>query len=146
MNKPIQITSTTGQEIQRQQQAYYNQQTTKQASASSLSEITVARGEDCVICLDTIIQPMQLDCKHVYYKSCIEEHLKHQPKCPTCGKLFGTPKGNQPEGKMESKEIKSDLPGYRGYGTIVVTYNIHSGIQQVKRITRTHLTMSISNY
>ena len=88
----------------------------------------------CVICLDTVVNPKRLSCNHVFCKGCIEEQFKHQRKCPICGKLFGIQRGNQPDGKMESKEIKTDLPGYRGCGTIVITYTIYSGIQQVNRI------------
>ena len=133
-NKLTQTPQTAAQGI-KYQQPPGNQQTNKHISASpSSSQMSASLGEDCVICLDTIVNPMRLSCNHVFCKGCIEEHLKHQRKCPTCGKLFGIQKGNQPDGKMESKEIKTSLPGYPGCGAIVITYTIHNGIQQVNKI------------
>ena len=135
-DKSAQILPAASQRVQ-WQQASNNQPSNKQMSTSPISaHMPATYGEDCVICLDTIVHPMWLDCNHVFCKGCIEEHLKYQQNCPTCGNFLGIQKGNQPDGKMECKEIKIDLPGYPGCGTIVITYVIHSGIQQVSRIMR----------
>ena len=37
--------------------------------------------------------------------------------------------GNQPHGHMRHRTIGTRLPGYRQYGTIMITYDIPGGIQ-----------------
>jgi hypothetical protein len=88
----------------------------------------------CVICFDSINNPKKLPCGHVFCKECIDEQSKYQPKCPSCGKLFGTPKGNQPpNGTMKHSVMHHiHLAGYPGCGTIEITYNFPNGVQRVR--------------
>ncbi|XP_063409313.1 uncharacterized protein LOC134692736 isoform X2 [Mytilus trossulus] len=86
--------------------------------------------DDCVICMDTITEPMRLNCGHVFCVDCIEESLKIKPVCPTCGTVHGILTGNQPEGTMDIRTSMIYLSGYRNCETIVIEYDIHSGIQE----------------
>jgi len=52
----------------------------------------------CAICMDVITDPKTLSCKHVFCSECIDQSLAYQPKCPSCGKIFGVLKGDQPTG------------------------------------------------
>ena len=90
------------------------------------------KDEDCVICMDKMTQPKALPCGHKFCTDCIRESFeKCQPKCPSCGKLFGIQIGNQPPGTMTVKIIPSSLSGYEGLKTIEITYDIPDGIQNV---------------
>lgn len=92
------------------------------------------REEDkCPICLDSFIDKKKLKCKHEFCSSCLEEAIKNQGMiCPLCKDVFGAVEGNQPEGNMDFHvDSRSSLPGFKGYGTIVINYNIPSGRQTV---------------
>ncbi|XP_046565518.1 uncharacterized protein LOC124274225 [Haliotis rubra] len=85
----------------------------------------------CAICLGAIIDLKQLDkCYHVFCKSCIDRSFKeHKPVCPTCNMVYGTIKGNQPDGTMKVFYNSTHLPGYEDWGSIQINYDIPSGIQ-----------------
>jgi Deltex C-terminal domain/Zinc finger, C3HC4 type (RING finger) len=88
--------------------------------------------DDCVICMCPLTNPKQLSCGHKFCTGCIEAAFdKCQPKCPSCGKLFGVMKGNQPEGTMNMRTVGMNLAGYEAYTTIVIDYDIPDGIQDV---------------
>ena len=90
------------------------------------------RAENCVICMDTMTNPTKLDCGHVFCAECIEAAFAHAAKCPSCGRIFGKLKGNQPTGgTMKVCRSVDDLAGYRGAGSLVIKYQIPSGFQQV---------------
>lgn len=87
---------------------------------------------DCCICMDTIRDAKRLDCGHTFCRGCIDRAFLHQPKCPSCGQIFGLLKGNQPDGTMTIRKERSlELSGYRGDGAIVIAYDIPDGIQSV---------------
>lgn len=89
--------------------------------------------EDCVICMDSITDPEVLQCGHKFCKSCIKSSFEmFQPKCPSCGRLFGSMRGNQPKGTMTVTTSARSLSGYEKYKTIVLLYDIPSGIQDVR--------------
>ena len=91
--------------------------------------------ENCTICLKTMTKPKKLDCGHVFCEQCIEDSFKYQRKCPNCGRLFGEMKGTQPKGKMMTTENPNiNIPGYEGYGAIVIEYMFEDGIQGVRLI------------
>ena len=100
---------------------------------------TAAAGENgnkeddqCVICMDGISQPKKLGCGHTFCTDCIAEYFRRcQEKCPTCGKVFGVLRGNQPEGKFDKSFISTSLPGYERCKTIQIMYTIPDGIQTV---------------
>lgn len=50
---------------------------------------------------------------------------------PACRQGFGNAKGVQPWGKMSIRTEKESLPGFLGYGTIVIDYDIPSAVQTV---------------
>ncbi|XP_066467945.1 E3 ubiquitin-protein ligase DTX3L [Tiliqua scincoides] len=91
----------------------------------------VAQEETCAICMDKICQKEVLPkCKHEFCKECIDQAMRYKPVCPVCNVFYGLMEGNQPPGKMcISKERKLQLPGYEGYGTIVINYSIPDGLQ-----------------
>lgn len=84
----------------------------------------------CVICMDAISNKCVLPkCKHEFCDSCINKAMSIKPVCPVCLTSYGIQRGNQPEGIMTHTVQKESLPGYEGCGTIVIQYNIKSGIQ-----------------
>jgi len=88
--------------------------------------------EDCVICLCPMTRPKKLACGHSFCADCIDESFrKCQPKCPSCGRLFGVMRGNQPPGSMTVQTIPDSLPGFERCGTLHIMYNIPSGTQNV---------------
>jgi len=91
-----------------------------------------AADEDCVICMCPMTDPKKLDCGHSFCADCIDESFaKFQPKCPSCGRLFGTMKGNQPPGTMSVQSHRDSLPGFYHCGVLEISYNIPSGVQNV---------------
>jgi len=88
--------------------------------------------EVCVICMDTMTNPKELSCKHKFCTECIEASFEQcQPKCPSCGQLFGVMKGNQPSGTMQSVVTSNHLGGYERFGCIETTYSFPDGTQEV---------------
>lgn len=83
--------------------------------------------------MDTIkaAEKKTLRCKHSFCRDCLKQAFAYKPVCPTCGELYGTLTGTQPEGgKMDVARNSSSLPGYEKYGTIVIHYYIPSGTQK----------------
>lgn len=91
-----------------------------------------SKEERCPICLDSFTNKKQLKCKHEFCDSCLQETKKHQgPICPICKDVFGVIEGDQPNGTMRWDRFGHSLPGFPGYGHIVITYCIPSGTQTV---------------
>ncbi|XP_051803847.1 E3 ubiquitin-protein ligase DTX3L-like isoform X2 [Acanthochromis polyacanthus] len=89
--------------------------------------------ETCPICMDVFIKKQQLKCKHAFCKRCLQQAEKSiGPTCPVCKDVFGVIEGDQPDGKMTWSTHGISLPGFTDCGTIVITYNIPSGIQTAK--------------
>ncbi len=91
--------------------------------------------ESCPICMEPIETSDRetLPCKHSFCTNCLKKAFDYKPVCPTCGELYGMLTGTQPEGgKMNISKTSTSLPGYERYGTIVIRYNIPSGIQKVR--------------
>jgi len=90
--------------------------------------------EDCVICMCPMTYPHRLPCGHSFCEDCIRQSFdKCGEKCPSCGRLYGVQRGNQPHGTMQHyTDVGQQLAGYHGYGTIVITYNIPDGVQSVR--------------
>ena len=106
--------------------------------------------ESCPICMEPIL-PMKkktLQCKHSFCRDCLTQAFDHKPVCPTCGKLYGILKGTQPVGgKMRVTRNSSSLPGYENYGTIIIHYDIPSGIQKVRlQIWHSTIPMSLLSF
>ncbi|KAJ8317527.1 hypothetical protein KUTeg_005431 [Tegillarca granosa] len=96
--------------------------------------------EFCSICLDRMKNPKVLKkCGHSFCTSCIEKQFAlGKPKCPQCGMLYGTVKGNQPPGTMTCTVQKNTvIPGYEtSDGAIVITYDIPPGTQTGREVLR----------
>lgn len=92
--------------------------------------------ETCPICMEPIVRAEKttLRCKHSFCKDCLKRAFDYKPVCPTCGQLYGTLTGTQPDGgEMTVTKHNSSLPGYKEYGTIIVNYYIPSGTQKVSK-------------
>ena len=101
-------------------------------TAAAAAENGVSDADQCIICMDDISQPRQLACGHVFCASCISEYFRRcHEKCPTCGKVCGVLRGNQPAGRFSRSVKPMSLPGYEGCKTIQITYTIPGGIQTV---------------
>ncbi|XP_053725169.1 uncharacterized protein LOC128761169 [Synchiropus splendidus] len=90
--------------------------------------------DKCPICLDSFTQKTKLKCKHEFCKTCLDMSIATMgSSCPMCKDVFGQVVGDQPDGTMTS-EVKRTMkiPGYEGFGAIVITYDIPRGIQTVK--------------
>ena len=110
------------------------------ASASTSKSKEKVEKDVCAICMDKITHPKKLKCGHVFCKGCLKEYKKRcNPKCPTCGMIYGEMRGDQPPGTWNVTEIKSSLPGYERCGTLRISYDIADGVQDV----RFYLTSSI---
>ncbi|XP_010157312.1 PREDICTED: E3 ubiquitin-protein ligase DTX3L, partial [Eurypyga helias] len=84
----------------------------------------------CPICMERIGNKEILKkCKHAFCKSCIEKAMTYKQTCPVCNAVYGPMEGDQPEGTMTTRTIRSALPGHAGCGTIEITYRMHGGIQ-----------------
>ena len=93
-----------------------------------------AEDESCPICMETIkiTEKETLECKHSFCRTCLEKAFRYKPVCATCGMVCGSLTGTQPEGgTMRVLKMSTSLPGYDGYGTIIIQYDIPSGIQKV---------------
>lgn len=89
--------------------------------------------DTCPICLDTFTEKNKLKCGHEFCKVCLDRSIESGGKiCPICKKIFGTLRGNQPDGKMDIYYSKQSLPGFPGLGSIEITYRIPSGKQTVR--------------
>ncbi|KAJ4941403.1 hypothetical protein JOQ06_011282 [Pogonophryne albipinna] len=89
--------------------------------------------EACPICMEAIenTEKETLRCKHSFCRDCLKRAFDYKPVCPTCGALYGTLTGTQPDGgSMDVTKSSSSLPGYQKYGTITINYYIPSGIQK----------------
>ena len=85
--------------------------------------------------MDEISQPKKLSCGHTFCSTCIAEYFRRcQEKCPTCGKVCGMLRGNQPAGKFAKKVLDLSLPGYERHKTIEIMYTIPGGIQTVSAV------------
>ncbi|NWH66138.1 DTX3L ligase, partial [Geococcyx californianus] len=101
----------------------------------SSKEQTKAKTEEdnkdvCPICLEEIKNKEILKkCNHGFCKICIDQAMTYKQACPVCTTVYGSMKGDQPEGTMSSKISSVSLPGYPDCGTIEIRYSMHSGIQ-----------------
>ncbi|XP_046558138.1 uncharacterized protein LOC124278257 [Haliotis rubra] len=84
-------------------------------------------GEECVICLNAIVNPKTLKCGHTFCTECIDAVFKHKKMCPTCKTVCGVITGNMPPGQMKVFESWLSLPGYDKCGTIQITYSFIGG-------------------
>ncbi|XP_064822212.1 E3 ubiquitin-protein ligase DTX3L-like isoform X2 [Oncorhynchus masou masou] len=89
---------------------------------------------NCSICMDRFINKRKLSCSHEFCTDCLRKAVEFSgPRCPLCNDVFGKVEGDQPEGTMNVKhESYRCIPGYRGSGMIVISYNIPSGKQTKK--------------
>ena len=102
------------------------------AAAAAAAAAAAEADEDCVICLSPMSQPKKLACGHSFCADCIDQSFKKcQPKCPSCGRLFGVMKGNQPPGTMTVQTIPDSLPGFECFRTLHLMYDIPGGTQNV---------------
>ena len=87
----------------------------------------------CVICMEDITSPKTLSCGHTFCADCVNNYLdNYKQACPTCGKVCGIIKGDQPEGKMFVNFNKySNCAGYEDVGRIDITYSFQGGFQKV---------------
>lgn len=88
--------------------------------------------EKCPICMDGFTNKKRLKCKHEFCEECLTQSKQSMgPVCPVCRDVFGTIEGNQPDGKMSWNYNSYSLPGFSGYSTIVIRYDMQGGIQTV---------------
>ena len=87
----------------------------------------------CAICMDDISSPKTLVCGHTFCTDCINHYLdNYKQACPTCGKVCGIIKGDQPKGDMFVNFNKySNCAGYEDVGRIDITYSFQAGSQKV---------------
>ncbi|CAI5688065.1 unnamed protein product [Oreochromis niloticus] len=91
------------------------------------------KDERCPLCLDKFKNKKQLKCKHEFCKDCLRQAQEaNGPICPICRVVFGKIIGDQPDGRMSHQTLRTSLPGYSDCGTIVISYEIQSGIQTAK--------------
>ncbi|XP_033861511.3 E3 ubiquitin-protein ligase DTX3L-like [Acipenser ruthenus] len=105
----------------------------KASSSSPVKEQHKAKEEACPICLDEIKETERetlARCQHSFCRGCLKSAFDNKPACPVCGVLYGEVKGTQPRnGTMSISQSSVSLPGYEKHGTLVIKYDIPSGVQ-----------------
>lgn len=90
------------------------------------------KDDQCPICLDKFKNKERLKCKHEFCKDCLRQAEEaNGPICPICRVVFGKIVGDQPDGTMSIYTLPTPLRGFSDCGTIVINYEIPSGIQTV---------------
>ena len=95
-------------------------------------QTTFPAGEPkCSMCMNLNRDPVYpVNCGHYFCKSCTRRFIE-KTICPVC-KKENLCRGNQPVGHMTWRsESYSSLPGHEKFGTILLTFNFHSGIQGI---------------
>ncbi|KFO83530.1 E3 ubiquitin-protein ligase DTX3L, partial [Buceros rhinoceros silvestris] len=88
--------------------------------------------DKCPICMEKFSNKQILrKCNHAFCKSCIDQAMAYKQACPICNTVYGIMKGDQPAGTMSTRTTPSHLPGYPSCGTIVIRYDMRSGIQTI---------------
>jgi len=90
--------------------------------------------DDCAICLVPLREQQPAvrltACTHIFHKACIARCLHGEAlKCPMCNASVGIITGHQPPGVMAVLERPGSLPGFEGWGTLIIVYEIPGGIQ-----------------
>ncbi|XP_048110306.1 uncharacterized protein LOC125301675 isoform X2 [Alosa alosa] len=89
--------------------------------------------ETCPICMDEFTDKEKLSCGHAFCKDCLRQSVESMgASCPVCKKVFGKIVGDQPNGTMTHYTQSLSLPGFKRCGSIVINYQIPSGIQSNK--------------
>jgi deltex-like protein len=89
------------------------------------------------------------DClDHYYHKPCIEAMLSGSQhlKCPVCMSVYGTMTGDQPAGTMTVTADPALTCDGHPPGTLVIEYNMKSGIRNGVRFPGTHRTAYIPDH
>lgn len=110
---------------------------------------TVEEEDSCPICLDAFTDKKRLGCKHEFCRGCLDSSVNSMgPCCPVCKQVFGKMVGDQPDGTMISTIYPKSLPGFPECATIVITYDILSGVQtvNVQKIWKCFFVNFVSNF
>ncbi|NXX89327.1 DTX3L ligase, partial [Centropus bengalensis] len=109
----------------------YNGRQKDNLSREGQSEAKTEDNTDtCPICMEEIKNKEILKkCNHAFCKRCIDQAMTYKQACPVCNTVYGSMKGDQPEGKMSTRVMSLSLPGYPSCGTIEITYDMSGGIQ-----------------
>ena len=93
--------------------------------------------DKCSICLESIFNEGKVtglvSCNCTFHTNCITKALEHHTRCPACRlQVNRNPRyGTMPSGTMTvTHDRSSSCAGYRNFKTIVIRYNIDSGIQK----------------
>ncbi|XP_012584575.1 PREDICTED: probable E3 ubiquitin-protein ligase DTX2 isoform X3 [Condylura cristata] len=115
-------------------------------------ELKTPPDEDCIICMEKLsavsgysdvadskaIGPVTVGrlarCSHAFHLLCLlamycSGNKDGSLQCPACKTIYGEKTGTQPRGKMDVFQFQVSLPGHEDCGTILIVYNIPSGIQ-----------------
>lgn len=90
---------------------------------------------ECAICMNPLhnktMRPVQLHtCGHCFHEECILKSLEMSSKCPICRNVTQEPYGTSPAGSMCIRQDKKmHCAGFERYGTLVLDYNMPSGVQ-----------------
>uniref|UniRef100_A0A8C5ACG9 E3 ubiquitin-protein ligase n=1 Tax=Gadus morhua TaxID=8049 RepID=A0A8C5ACG9_GADMO len=89
--------------------------------------------DKCPVCMDQITNRTTLPCNHALCTECLENFVtKMGPTCPICKAIFGEITGDQPDGSMTYETQRTSLPGFWGYGHILIKYDIPHGKQTAR--------------
>ena len=101
------------------------------------SKYSGLRNRPCSVCFEDLYRSSsQLvslrRCIHVFHRSCLEEAIRFDPKCPICRVNMAQPQGKMPSGSMMiGLDAELDCQGFRpGLGTWRIRYFIKGGEQK----------------
>ena len=85
----------------------------------------------CPVCLEKPVRQVKMPCcQQILCKECYDRAFQVSPYCAVCRKPQRAVFGNQPAGATMSHSVSQHaLPGYPGFGTIIITYRVPDGIQ-----------------
>jgi SNF2 family DNA or RNA helicase len=84
---------------------------------TKITEETDITDENCVICFDTMENPVLTPCGHMFCKECILQSMKYQSSCPQCRTKLSGEQLYSLEKTKQNKPVEQENPFIKKYGS-----------------------------